>query len=130
VRPVNPAAQGKIYPPVTLEVTPERVEAFRGVFGQAEGVPPTFATVAEFLAIPTLIGDPELGLDFTRVLHGGQEYEYARPLTVGETLTVTSRIGSIRIRGTSGFLVIVTELVDEEGAVVCAARSTMVEREP
>ena len=126
---MNPAAQGKIYPSVTLEVTPERVEAFRAVFGQSEGVPPTFPTVAEFLAIPTLIGDPELGLDFTRVLHGGQEYEYARALRVGETLTVTSRIGSIRIKGTSGFLVIVTELVDAEGAVVCACRSTMVERE-
>jgi N-terminal half of MaoC dehydratase len=128
VRRVNPAVQGKIYPPITILVGPERVAAFRAIFGLSEGVPPTFATVAEFEAFPTVMNDPELGLDFSRVLHADQAYEYARPLREGETLTATCRIDSIRVKGINGFLTVVTELVGDDGAVACTARATMIER--
>ena len=51
-------------------------------------MPPTFLTAAEFAVLPHVIGDPELALDFRKVVHGSQEYEFHRPLRVGETLTV------------------------------------------
>ena len=120
--------QGKVYPDVAFTVDPARVAAFREAVGQQEGVPPTFATLAEFTALPEVIGDPELALDFSRILHGSQSYEYVRPLREGETLTVRSRIESIRERAGAGFLMLVTELLDAAGAVVCVARSSMVER--
>ena len=91
------------------------MEAFRAVFGQADGVPPTFLTAAEFTVFPRIIGDPALDLDFARVLHGGQEYELARPLREGETLTVRPRIESIRVRAGTGFLVIAMDLFDALG---------------
>jgi acyl-CoA thioesterase FadM len=61
-------------------------------------------------------------------LHGNQEYEFRRPLREGETLEVRCRLGSIRELGGSAFLVLVTELVEPGGDVVCTARSTMIER--
>lgn len=125
---MNSAVEGKVYPPTTFEVTPARVEAFRDIFGLSEGVPPTFATVAEFAAFPPLIDDPELGLDFSRVLHGSQEYEYRRPLLEGETLTVTLRIDSIKLKGGNGFLSLVMDLVGVDGVTACTARSTLIER--
>jgi acyl dehydratase len=125
---MNPAAEGKSYPETTFIVDPERVAAFRTIFEEPEGVPATFATAAEFAVIPQIVADPELGLDFSRVLHGNQEYEFRRPLREGETLQVRSRIGSIRVLGGNAFLVIVTELVEPGGDVVCTARSTMIER--
>jgi len=73
---VNPAAAGKTYRATTLTVDPQRVAAFREVFDESEGVPATFVTVAEFAVMPQIVADPELGLDFSRVLHGNQEYEY------------------------------------------------------
>jgi acyl dehydratase len=79
---------------------------------------------------PQVIGDPNLGLDFTRVLHGSQEYIYERPLREGETLSVRARIDSIRHKGDTGFLTVVMELRDGDGALVCTARSQMVERAP
>ena len=51
-----------------------------------------------------MIGDPRLALDFTRVVHGTQEYAYERPLRLGETLTVAPRIESVRVRAGTGFL--------------------------
>ena len=127
---MNAAAAGKTYPEATFVVDPPHVEAFRALFGDGEGVPPTFATAAEFQVIPMIVDDPELALDFIRVLHGDQEYSFARPLRVGETLTIRPRIESIRELGGNAFLVIASDLVDDAGEVVCAARATMIERAP
>ena len=66
-----------------------------------------------------MIGDPNLGLDFTRVLHGSQEYFYERPLREGETLNVRARIESIRHKGGTGLgLSIVQAIVDAHGGRV------------
>jgi acyl dehydratase len=127
---MNPAAEGTVYPDVAFIVDPARVAAFREVFGQTKGVPPTFVTAAEFTVFPQVLGDPNLGLDFTRVVHGSQEYVYERPLREGETLAVRARIEAVRIRGDTGFLTVVMELRDDEDRLVCTARSQMVERGP
>jgi acyl dehydratase len=127
---MNPAAEGTVYPDVPFTVDPARVSAFRAVFGMTDGVPPTFTTAAEFTVFPLVIADPTLGLDFTRVLHGSQEYVYERPLREGETLSVRARIDSIRQKGDTGFLTVVMELRDDAGELVCTARSQMVERAP
>lgn len=125
---MNASAAGKRYPDATFTVDPERVAAFRAVFGDDAGVPATFATAAEFTVMPVIVGDPELDLDFARVLHASQEYAFRRPLEEGETVTVRSRIESVRVLGSNGFLVIASELVGADGSVVCTARSTIVER--
>jgi len=125
---MNVDAAGTTYPPVTFVVEPERVAAFRASFGIDSGVPPTFPTAAEFTVLPGVLDDPRLGLDFTRVVHGTQGYEYVRPLREGESLEVRTRIESIRQRGGTGFMTIATDLVDETGETVCTARSQMIER--
>ncbi len=125
---MNPAAAGKTYPATTFTVDPQRVAAFREIFEGPEGVPVTFATTAEFAVMPQIVADPELALDFSRVLHGNQEYEFRRPLREGETLEVRCRLGSIRVLGGNAFLVLVTELVEPGGDIVCTGRSTMIER--
>ena len=75
-------------------------------------MPPTFLTAAEFSVLPRIVGEPRLGLDFARVLHGGQSYDLARPLREGETLVVRARIDSVRVRAGTGFLVIAMDVVD------------------
>jgi acyl dehydratase len=125
---MNPAAEGTVFPEVAFVVDPARVAAFRAVFGQAGGVPPTFVTAAEFTVFPDVIGDPGLELDFTRVVHGTQEYAYERPLREGETLVIRAEIESIRIKGGTGFMTVAMRLFDNEGALVCTARSQMIER--
>jgi acyl dehydratase len=127
---VNRAAEGTRYPEVSFEVSPERVAAFREIFGQPHGVPPTLATAAEFAVFPSVIGDPALALDFTRVIHGGQEYEYVRPLVEGETLSVRARIESIRVRSGNGFVTVAMDLVGADGRIAATARSTLIERAP
>jgi hypothetical protein len=125
---MNPSVQGKVYPDIMFVVDPSRVAAFRRVVGQPAGVPPTFVSAAEFAAFQDVIDDPVLALDFSKVLHGSQEYVYKRALVEGERLTVRTKIESIRQRGTVGFLALVTDLTDSDGALVCTTRTLMVER--
>jgi acyl-CoA thioesterase FadM len=126
---VNVSLQGKSYPESRFTVDAPHVESFRRAVGlSGSAVPLTFVTTAEFAALPGIVGDPELALDFSRVVHADQEYVFERPLRLGETLTVRSRIAQIRAKGGQSFLTIETTLTDDRGALVVTARATMLER--
>ena len=127
---MNPQAQGTVYPEVEFVVDPMRVAAFREVFHQADGVPPTFLTAAEFVAFPSVLNDPGLSLDFARVLHGSQRYDYVRPLVEGERLRIRPRIESIRRKGGNSFMTVVMEVIGDDDRLVATATSVMVERDP
>ncbi|MFL5768059.1 MAG: MaoC family dehydratase N-terminal domain-containing protein [Actinomycetota bacterium] len=126
---MNAALVGKVYPAVRFSVSPDRVAAFAGAIG-AEGdeVPPTFATAPEIEAMRSVIDDPELELDFSRVIHADQLYEWRRPIARGDVLTATPSIESIRSKAGSELLVVATEIVDAAGAPVVSARCTLVVR--
>ncbi len=125
---MNEGLAGKRYPEVRFEVTAERVRAFGRAVGEREGVvPPTFATAPEVAGLAQVIADPDLGLDLSRVVHAEQSYEWRRPLRVGDVLRCRPRIAAARSKGGTGFLTVVSEMVDAEGEVVVVARCTLAE---
>ena len=126
---MNEAVEGKAYPPIRYEVTAEAVRAFAAAVGEEPGrVPPTFLAVPEMLALREVVTDPELGIDFARVVHGEQAYEWRRPVVPGEVLSAVPRIARIRSRGGHGFLTVETEVRDASGGIVALARCTLIER--
>lgn len=127
---LNPALQGKTYPEVSFRLEPERVRAFAAaVDHRSDGVPPTLATAIEHVAgMVNVVADDELGLDLSRVVHGDQDYEWRRPMRVGETLRAATTIESIRSKGGMGFLALRTDLRDDDGELVVVARSTLIVR--
>ncbi len=128
---MNISLEGKSYSQTRFVVDERHVERFRrAVGGSGIAVPVTFVTAAEFSSFPEIVGDPELALDFARVVHADQEYDFTRPLCVGETLTARSRIAQARSKGGQSFLTIETQLLDEDAVVVVTARATMLERGP
>jgi hypothetical protein len=128
--PLNAALEGKAYPTLRFEVREEHVRRFARAVGDDGGqVPPTFVTVPEFaVGLTQVVGDADLGLDLSRVLHGEQEYEWTRPVRPGDVLDVTSTIESIRAKGGHGFLTLRTEMRDAEGSLVVVARSALLVR--
>ncbi len=132
---------GRVLSTGSATVTAEHVAAFAAALGDdnpeyrgAEAVaPPTYpiAFMAQALAggLETFL---ELGLDFMTLVHGEQEFEYARPIRVGETLTLTGRIGDIYEKqgssGTLDFVVIETEARDPAGAPVFTSRNVLISR--
>jgi acyl dehydratase len=143
--PLNQALKGKSYEPVTYTVERERVVAFADAIGEdrpvfrdpdaarvagfAEQVaPPTFVTVMNMSISGQAVLDPELGLDYSRVVHGEMEYEWRRPAVVGETLTAIPRIADVYARGPNEFLVVEAEIKDANGETVVLSRSVLLSR--
>jgi len=141
---------GRVLSTGSATVTPEHVAAFaralgdlnplyldpeaarRGPFGSVVA-PPTypiaFMTQAMAGGMDAFL---ELGLNFMTLVHGEQEFEYARPIRVGETLTLTGRIADVYEKtGSSGsldFVVLETEARDADGRPVFFSRNTLISR--
>jgi acyl dehydratase len=62
------------------------------------------------------------------VLHVEQEYRWSRALVVGEALTASATIESVRDKGGMRFLVLGTEVRDEAGELVATGRCTLIVR--
>jgi acyl dehydratase len=143
--PLNQSLKGKTYDQIELTVEADRVTQFAEAIGEqdprfreadaarAEGhpgqlAPPTFPTVVQILASAQVVLDQELGLDYSRVVHGEQEFEWRRPIAVGDLLRATPRIADIYAKGPNEFLVIESEISDPGGEVVCVSRATLLSR--
>ena len=142
---LNQSLKGKTYQELNFEVERDRVNQFALAVGEddpryldadaarTEGFPeqlafPTFPTVLQILTSAQIVLDEELGLDYTRVVHGEQEYEWRRPIVVGDVLKATPRIADIYAKGPNEFLVIEAEITDADGDVVCVGRTTLLSR--
>ena len=90
--------------------------------------PPTFAIVISMAAVGQAQSDPGLGLNYSMVVHGEQNFSYARPLHAGDVVVATTTIESIRAGGGMSMLVTATDIATVDGEHVCTAKSTIVER--
>ena len=75
-----------------------------------------------------MFADPELGLDYSRVVHGEQRFVAARPIRAGDRLTVTVTVENIRAAAGNDMLTTRGDVSTVDGEHVCMARSTLVER--
>lgn len=92
--------------------------------------PPTFPFVITFAAVGQVVGDPELGLDYDRVVHGDQKFSYTRPVRAGDRLTVTVYIDSIKSLAGNDVLGVRGEVHDESGEHVVTTYMALVSRAP
>jgi acyl dehydratase len=77
-------------------------------------------------------GQPYVKLDTRRILHGEQEFEYYKPIYVGDTLTAVTRVANVFEKtggrgGTMTFVVMDTDFTNQKGDKVAVARSTLIE---
>jgi acyl dehydratase len=143
--PLNTSLKGKEYQEVSFTVDRDRVLAFAEAIGEdnplfrepsaanragyeAQLAPPTFVTVMQIMTSGQVVLDPDLGLDYSRVVHGEQEYEWRRPVRVGDVLSAVPRIADVFAKGPLEFLVIESEIRDDSGETVVVARTTLLSR--
>jgi len=144
--PLNRALEGKVYPPSSsYEVGREKIREFALAIGDPNPVysdveaakaagypdiiaPPTFLTVLNFKYSPRVIGDPELGLDYSRVVHGEQTYELLEPITPGMRLVGRATLARVFSKGKNEFMVVQADIETDDGRKVATATSTIVSR--
>ena len=92
--------------------------------------PPTFPTT--FKDEQDAILRDEVGFDFMKLVHGGQEYEMPRPLVAGDVLKVRHRVADIYTKeGKSGAMImVVVETTGRrpDGEIAFVGRSTVIQR--
>ena len=90
--------------------------------------PPTFAFVISMRSTAQVSADPDLGMDYSMVVHGEQSFSYTRPLHAGDVVVATTTVESIKVLGATSMLATSTDISTVEGEHVCTARCTLVER--
>ena len=143
---MNPELQGRSFPPTSpYLVGREKVREFaRAVLatnpinldvdaaraaGHADLVaPPTFPVVVQERTLAQLLAEPDAGIDFTRVVHGDQRFSFTRPVVVGDELTATLTVTSVKSLGAHSMVTAESVIVDSAGEHVVTAVSTLVVR--
>jgi acyl dehydratase len=90
--------------------------------------PPTFLTIISLRAIETIVSDPDLGLDWSRVVHGEQVFESHRPVHAGDDLELAATIKNVMTRAGNDFLVVRADVSTAEGEPVSTCTGTIVAR--
>lgn len=143
---LNTAFIGKTYPDTEpYLIGREKVREFATAIGDSSPVfhdraaarelgyadlpaPPTFAFALTMKAMAAAMFDPDLGLDYARVVHGEQSFDYRRPLQAGDEVVVKSFIADIHTRGRNEFLVTQADVVTVAGELVVSTRSVIASR--
>ena len=141
---------GKEYPPFSFEVEKGKIREFARAIGDKKPIyyeeevakkegfdglvaPPTFGTVLYISGnvMYTILED--LQADLTKMLQGGQEYEYFKLIHPGMIITGKSRISELFEKesksGKMQFLVIETEYRDQSEEKVLGEKLTVIFRE-
>ncbi|MFI1681140.1 MaoC family dehydratase N-terminal domain-containing protein [Streptomyces sp. NPDC020607] len=137
---------GRSYPPSDpYEVGREKIREFAAAVGDSNPAyvdteaakalghpdviaPPTFVFAITFAAAGRVIEDPQLGLDYSRVVHGDQKFAYTRPVCAGDRITVSSTIEAIKSVAGNDIVDIRGEVHDEAGEHVVTAWTKLVAR--
>jgi len=145
--PVNQDAEGRSYGPfepyevtrVKIREFADAVDAYSGAHrdvavAQAEGyddlvAPTTFAVIIAQRAEFHVVTDPDVGVDFSMVVHADERFTHVRPLVAGDLISTTVHIDSIKQRAGIAMVTTRAELVDQDGAPVSTVTSTLAVRE-
>ncbi len=93
-------------------------------------VPLTFLQTSAFWQ--TAESAPSLNFDMRRILHGEQEFEFFKPILVGDTLTGVTKVADLYEKeggrgGKMTFLVVETTYTNQKSERVAVSRSTLIE---
>src|ERR1700742_408967 len=90
--------------------------------------PPTFLTTLNFRRPSSPVLDPELGLDYSLVVHGEQKFVLHRPVYAGDELVGRTKVTDIRDIGRNEALITETSVYDADGERVATATMTTISR--
>lgn len=142
---VDESQKGKTYAPFEYEIGREKIREYANAVGefnpvhhdrkaaQAAGfrdvvAPPMFAVVFSTGSVAPAILDPEVGINFARMLHGSQEFEWGEPVCAGDTITTETTIEDLYERTGMEFFVFKSVSKNQNGDEVVRGTWTNIVR--
>jgi acyl dehydratase len=142
---INDQAVGKSWPAHQYEVGREKIREYARATGMDDPVyldrdaareagfrdvvaPPMFCVVYSAGAMAPVLFDPEVGMDFAAMVHGGQEFEWGVPVCSGDVITTTATCREIYEKVGKGFYVFESVSTNQDGEQVVRAVWTNIVR--
>lgn len=142
---VSTVAVGKSYPPTVYAVGREKIREYALAVGETHPLcldvaaaraaghadvvaPPMFCVVYTAAGMGPAMLDPEVGINFALMVHGGQEFVWGAPVVAGDEITTTVSVKSIEERAGMGFYVFESVSTNQDGAQVCLGTWTNIVR--
>ncbi len=136
---------GKTYGPITYAVGREKIREYAHAVGETNPLhldleaaraaghrdlvaPPMFAVVYSSPVLMPALFDPEIGLDFARMVHGAQEFAWGPLVLAGDEITTEAELVSQDERAGMAFFVFETRSANQDGERVCTGTWTNIVR--
>ena len=133
---ISTDAVGKTYAPATYAVGREKIREYALAVGETNPLhldvaharrkgyrdlvaPPMFCVVYCGAALGPVMFDPEVGIDFARLLHSAQEFRWGPLVIAGDEIATTMTVNDISARGEMGFYTFESVSTNQDGATVC-----------
>jgi len=133
---VNTEIIGKTYPPADYAVGREKVREYARAVGESDPLhldveaaraaghddvvaPPMFAVVYAMPAVAAGMFDPEVGIDFARLVHAGQDFEWGPLVVAGDEISTTVSVKDVSERRGNEFFVFESVSLNQRGETVC-----------
>ena len=143
--PVNTSAVGKQFPTDVYAVGREKIREYAAAVGETNPLhhdleaaraaghadlvaPPMFVVVYGGRAVIPALFDPEVGIDFARMVHGAQEFSWERLVIAGDEITTTAQLVSADDKAGLGFYVFESKSTNQRGELVVTGRWTNIVR--
>ncbi len=113
----------------SIAITQSEIDAFAAVIGETDTsvAPPTFTIRISLDQFQSILTKPEIGLDWSRLVHGDQKFEVFAPVKAGDNLRCSATIESYRVAAGNEIVSVRSDLYRGEDLVI-SSWSTLVVR--
>jgi len=142
---VDTSAVGRSFAPHSYAVGREKVREYARAVGESDPrylelaaahaaghpdlvAPPMFAVVYCATAIEEAMLDPEVGIDFAMLVHGGQEFEWGPLVHAGDEITTEVSFAAVSERIGMAFYRFESRSANQRGEEVCRGVWTQIVR--
>ena len=114
---------------VIISISQPEIDAFAAVLGESDTTfaPPTFTIRITLAQFQNILTKPEIGLDWSRLVHGDQKFEIFSPIKAGDLLNCSATIETYRIAAGNEILTVRSDL-HRGPELVVSSWSTLVVR--
>jgi hypothetical protein len=127
---LNPDSVGRTFEGAELvTVSQSEINSFCAVLSESNTTvaPPTFSIRITLEQSQEILSSPEIGLDWSRVVHGDQRFEIKRPIVAGDSFKCSSTIESYKVSSGNEIVGVRSDLHSNSELVV-STWSTLVVR--
>lgn len=128
---INPDSVGRTFVGADLvTVKQSEIDAFAAVIGETDTrvAPPTFSIRVSLSQYEAILTQPDIGVDWTRLVHGDQKFEIYRPVVANDVFKCSATIETLRVAAGNEVISVRSDLHSGSELVVSSWSTLVVRR--